>query len=90
MVASGEVAEHTTLLTRAATAASTLYRFSRPHTILGTTVSVLSVSALALGPGQLTAGVALRVGAALVAALAMNVCIVGVNQVYDVEIDRVS
>lgn len=80
----------TTLFSRAATAAGVVYRFSRPHTILGTAISVLSVSALALGPAHVTAGVAVRVGAALVAALLMNVCIVGVNQVYDVEIDRVS
>ena len=76
-------------LARLATAASVLYRFSRPHTIAGTAVSVLSVSALALGPGDVTPVVCARVGAALAAALLMNVCIVGVNQVYDVEIDKV-
>jgi homogentisate phytyltransferase/homogentisate geranylgeranyltransferase len=66
-----------------------LYRFSRPHTMLGTAISVASISALALGPGDATARVALRVGAGLAAALLMNVAIVGVNQVYDVEIDKV-
>lgn len=74
---------------RLAGALGVLHRFSRPHTMLGTAVSVASVSALALGPGDATAGVALRVGAGLLAALLMNVAIVGVNQVYDVEIDKV-
>jgi hypothetical protein len=58
-----------------------LYRFSRPHTMLGTAVSVCSVSALALAPGQL-GGTALRAFLqALSSALLMNVCIVGINQV---------
>jgi homogentisate phytyltransferase/homogentisate geranylgeranyltransferase len=58
-----------------------LYRFSRPHTMLGTAVSVCSVSALALGPGQLGAGAAWALAQALSSALLMNICIVGINQV---------
>lgn len=58
--------------------------------MLGTAVSVCSVSALALGPGQLgpAAGVALL--QALSSALLMNICIVGINQLYDIEIDRIN
>ena len=48
--------------------------------MLGTLVSVCSVSALAVGPGQL-GPVALHAFAqALSSALLMNVCIVGINQ----------
>lgn len=58
-----------------------LYRFSRPHTMLGTAVSVCSVSALAVGPGQLGPAAALAALQALSSALLMNICIVGINQV---------
>lgn len=58
-----------------------LFRFTRPHTMLGTAVSVTSVSALALGPGQLTATALHAFLQALSSALLMNVCIVGINQV---------
>ena len=70
---------------------SILYRFSRPHTMLGTTISILSVSALALNASTLTHPATLRaVGSALVAALLMNVSIVGVNQIYDIQIDALN
>lgn len=55
-------------------------RFSRPHTMLGTAVSVTSVSALALGPGQLGATALLAFAQAIAAALLMNISIVGINQ----------
>jgi homogentisate phytyltransferase / homogentisate geranylgeranyltransferase len=71
-----------------------LWKFSRPHTVIGTSLSVLAIYLVALGydrggldwwPGQL--------GPLLVAWLAClggNVYIVGLNQLYDVEIDRVN
>jgi homogentisate phytyltransferase / homogentisate geranylgeranyltransferase len=71
-----------------------LWKFSRPHTIIGTSLSVLAIYLVALGdghswldwaPGQL--------GKLLVAWLACiggNLYIVGLNQLYDVEIDRVN
>lgn len=58
-----------------------LYRFSRPHTMLGTAVSVCSVSALALAPGQAGTVAATALAQALSSALLMNICIVGINQV---------
>lgn len=60
--------------------------FTRPHTMLGTAAGVASVTAMASW-AQLTTGPFV---CALSAALLMNVCIVGVNQVFDVEIDRVN
>lgn len=67
-----------------------VYRFSRPHTIFGTFISVCSVSALALDLGSAGPVAAPALLQALVPALLMNICIVGLNQLYDVEIDRVN
>ncbi|HYF25494.1 MAG TPA: homogentisate phytyltransferase [Baekduia sp.] len=68
-----------------------LWRFGRPHTLVGTTTSVLALAALALDGAVAGAGtVVLHVAGTLAAALAVNVAIVGVNQVEDVEIDRVN
>lgn len=71
-----------------------VYQFSRPHTIVGTTLSVagLYVIAAAYRAGS---GAGLERGGwllpgALLAALAANVYIVGLNQLTDVEIDRIN
>lgn len=66
-----------------------LYGFSRPHTMIGTAVSVASISLLALGSAPLTAGPAIALIQALASALLMNIAIVGINQLYDIEIDKV-
>lgn len=66
------------------------YRFTRPHTMLGTFISVCSISLLAMGPGDFNARAAVALAQALVPALLMNISIVGLNQLYDVEIDRVN
>lgn len=71
----------------------TLYRFSRPHTVLGTFVSIVSISMLAVNPSYWTlssASVVACVCKALVPALLMNICIVGLNQIYDIEIDKIN
>lgn len=68
-------------LAAAAAWADALLRFTRPHTMLGTAVSVTSVSALALGPGQAGGAAAAAFSQALSSALLMNICIVGINQV---------
>src|SRR5919202_238442 len=69
-----------------------LWRFARPHTIVGTTLSVLALYAIAT---TRFAGVTLDTRLfelfwTLVAAWCVNVFIVGVNQLEDVEIDRVN
>jgi homogentisate phytyltransferase / homogentisate geranylgeranyltransferase len=69
-----------------------LWRFARPHTIVGTTLSVLALYAIATTE---FAGVALETRLfqlfwTLVAAWCVNVFIVGINQLEDVEIDRVN
>lgn len=83
-----------------------LYAFSRPHTMAGTLISVCSVSLMAtvrrydvhqLGTlsasqGNVAWSTALCTPLlqALIPALLMNICIVGINQLYDVDIDRIN
>jgi homogentisate phytyltransferase/homogentisate geranylgeranyltransferase len=65
-----------------------VWRFSRPHTIIGTTVSVLALYAIAAAAGAGTG--ALDLAGTLVVAWCVNVAIVGLNQIEDVEIDRIN
>ncbi len=67
-----------------------LWRFSRPHTIIGSFLSVLSLYVITVyvvgaGWGDLVIPVA-----AIVGALACNVYITGLNQITDVEVDRIN
>ncbi|PON92366.1 Prenyltransferase [Trema orientale] len=67
------------------------YRFSRPHTVIGTALSIVSVCLLAVeklsdfSPSFFTGMLE-----AVVAALLMNIYIVGLNQLYDIDIDKVN
>jgi homogentisate phytyltransferase / homogentisate geranylgeranyltransferase len=69
-------------------AVGVLWRFSRPHTLLGTFISAtgLYLIAVALLPGS---GLD-HLFWVMVAGAGVNVAIVGVNQLTDVEIDRVN
>jgi len=68
--------------------APALVRFSRPHTVFGTMVSVASVSLMAVSaPNVIFFDI---FGKAICSALCMNVAIVGLNQVYDKKIDMVN
>ena len=69
-----------------------LWRFSRPHTIVGTTLSVLSLFAVATTafPGTPLDTELFHLFWTLVAAWCVNVFIVGINQLEDVEIDRIN
>ena len=75
-----------------ARAATVLWRFSRPHTVIGTAVSVAGLFAISLDAlGSVDAGrAAFHLFWTLVAGLSVNVFIVGINQITDVEIDRVN
>jgi homogentisate phytyltransferase/homogentisate geranylgeranyltransferase len=70
-------------------AADALWRFARPHTIIGTALSIAGLYAIAVAEDANRRG-AWDLAATLVAGLAVNVAIVGVNQLTDVEIDRVN
>ena len=65
-----------------------LWRFARPHTIIGTTTSVLCLYVIARGTGYPVS--AFSLGATMLAAWLVNLAIVGINQVTDVEIDRIN
>ena len=70
-------------------------KFTRPHTILGTIISVSSVTMMAMQFGGVLemSGALLfskQTAQALVSAVLMNVAIVGINQVYDKKLDRVN
>lgn len=85
---------------KSATAASTLrnlWEFMYPHTIIGTVLSIVVNSELALRDHDYSLAEAgcptvarAALGTALVSALCMNGYIVGINQCFDVEIDRLN
>lgn len=66
-----------------------LWAFARPHTIVGTVVSIVTLWVLAADAAGEVTGLGL-LATALVGALATNVHIVGLNQLTDVEIDEVN
>jgi homogentisate phytyltransferase/homogentisate geranylgeranyltransferase len=69
-----------------------LWRFSRPHTIIGTTASILGIYVLAADalPGLAVGDGLGNLLCTLLAGWCVNVFIVGINQLEDVEIDRVN
>ncbi|GMY35353.1 homogentisate phytyltransferase 1, chloroplastic isoform X1 [Fagus crenata] len=67
------------------------YRFSRPHTVIGTVLSIFSVSLLAVEKlSDISPLFFTGVLEAVVAALFMNIYIVGLNQLSDIDIDKVN
>ncbi|TAF10660.1 MAG: homogentisate phytyltransferase [Nostocales cyanobacterium] len=68
------------------------WKFSRPHTIIGTTLSVLGLYLLTLGVTSTTFSVAhlSQILATWVACISGNIYIVGLNQLEDVEIDKIN
>ncbi len=69
-----------------------LWRFSRPHTVIGTALSVVGLYAISLhrSPGAGVRETAGDLALTLVAAYGVNLFIVGLNQIEDVDIDRVN
>jgi homogentisate phytyltransferase / homogentisate geranylgeranyltransferase len=70
----------------------TLWRFSRPHTLVGTTVSIVGIYAIAAAelPGVALGDGLADLALAVLAGAAVNIYIVGLNQCEDVEIDRIN
>ena len=67
-----------------------LWQFSRPHTIIGSTLSILSIFALAIGT---TAHVTIPLGLlplSLLSAWTCNIYITGLNQWTDIEVDKIN
>jgi homogentisate phytyltransferase / homogentisate geranylgeranyltransferase len=67
-----------------------LWRFGRPHTLIGTAVSVRDIYVLVAEDVAHVGDRPGDVAATLVAALSVNVFITGINQLTDVEIDRIN
>jgi homogentisate phytyltransferase / homogentisate geranylgeranyltransferase len=72
--------------------AAALWGFTRPHTIIGTTLSVVGLYVIVVAelPGLALGDGVGNLGWTLVAAWCVNVYIVGVNQLEDVDIDRIN
>jgi homogentisate phytyltransferase/homogentisate geranylgeranyltransferase len=66
------------------------WHFSRPHTIYGTSASLLGLYLLALGSWPLLPLHWPDLAIAALACLSANIYIVGLNQLVDVEIDRIN
>lgn len=72
----------------AVSALAVLWRFARPHTLIGTWLSILALYAIAAAVDRASnAGDLLLT---LAAGACVNVFIVGINQIEDVEIDRLN
>ncbi len=69
---------------------SALARFTRPHTIIATTIQVASLFLIAGGSQVLSPTSLGPVLLTLITCLALNIYIVGLNQITDVEIDRIN
>jgi homogentisate phytyltransferase / homogentisate geranylgeranyltransferase len=69
-----------------------LWRFSRPHTLVGTTVSILCIYAIATAelPGLTFGGGLADLLLTMLAGATVNVYIVGLNQIEDLPIDRIN
>ncbi|MBE9041406.1 homogentisate phytyltransferase [Oscillatoriales cyanobacterium LEGE 11467] len=72
-----------------------LWKFSRPHTIIGTSLSVLGLWAIALSRGQrleefFDISIAINIALTWLACICGNIYIVGLNQLEDIEIDRIN
>ncbi|KAL5549235.1 hypothetical protein UlMin_004466 [Ulmus minor] len=79
------------ILNSAKSTLDAFYRFSRPHTVIGTALSILSVSLLAVEKlSDFSPLFFTGVLEAVLAALFMNIYIVGLNQLYDIDIDKVN
>ncbi|XP_056694561.1 homogentisate geranylgeranyltransferase, chloroplastic [Spinacia oleracea] len=70
---------------------SVFYRFCRPHTIIGTLIGVTSVSLLPVESiADLSLEFIIGLFKALVPSILMNIYVVGLNQLYDLHIDKVN
>lgn len=69
---------------------SAFVRFTRPHTIIGTTLSVIGLYIIALSNSPIMDFHVKELVLALISCLAANIYIVGLNQITDVEIDKIN
>lgn len=67
-----------------------LYDFARPHTIIATSVQVITMLIIVAGWRPLTPDLISLALATLIVCLALNLYVVGINQLTDIEIDRIN
>lgn len=69
---------------------ATFIQFSRPHTVIATSIQVLTLFLIANGLRHLNGPSILMLMLTLVACLAANIYVVGLNQLTDIAIDQVN
>ena len=70
---------------------SSYWEFTRPHTIVGTTITVIAIFLITVGNiYNISINDFLILLLSLMSSLLANVYIVGLNQIYDVEIDKIN
>ena len=79
---------HAAAAARRANALSVLWRFSRPHTLLGTFISATGLYVIAVS--ELPGSGLDQLLWVMLAGAGVNLAIVGVNQITDVDIDRIN
>jgi homogentisate phytyltransferase/homogentisate geranylgeranyltransferase len=91
-VTSPAASRHAAQATTFAARGGALWRFTRPHTIIGTAASIAGLYVIVVDalPGVTLAGGLGNLAWTLLAGLCVNVYIVGINQLEDVDIDRVN
>lgn len=67
-----------------------LWQFSRPHTIIGSTLSILALYIIALNGSAFSIEQLVIVGISLMSAWGCNIYITGLNQWSDVDVDKVN
>ncbi len=67
-----------------------LWQFSRPHTIIGSTLSILAIFAIAVGTSTYDFIPTLVLPLSLLSAIACNIYITGLNQWSDIEVDKIN
>jgi len=65
-------------------------KFSRPHTVVGTTLSVVGLYVIAFSISPSPELRLMELAMALISCLAANIYIVGLNQITDVDIDKIN
>lgn len=68
----------------------TLWQFSRPHTIIGSTLSIIALYLIALHGSPAGVGSGFLLAMSLLSAWACNIYITGLNQWSDVEVDVIN
>jgi homogentisate phytyltransferase/homogentisate geranylgeranyltransferase len=66
------------------------WQFSRPHTIIGSTLSILSIFAIAIGTNSSLVIDPFLLPLSLLSAVTCNVYITGLNQWSDLEVDKIN